>query len=95
MSILESLNGLDFVEYVKQEKCAVCFKEPVDAHHLKAIGMGRNRKRKELVEHFSVVPLCRFHHTEYHSKGLKGFEQKYGENLWKENHRLLIKWLQK
>ena len=95
MSILDELNKLDFIEFVKQQKCCVCFKEPTDAHHLKAVGMGRNRKRKELIEHLSVVPLCRFHHTEYHSKGLKDFELKYGENLWKENHRLLILWLQR
>ena len=95
MAILDSLNVLDFVKFVKKHRCSIlgCNNTLIDPDHLKAIGMGRNRKNPNLIEHFTCVPLCRIHHTERHSKGTKDFELKYGVNLWQENHRLLIMWL--
>ena len=95
MAILDSLNGLDFVAFVKLHRCSIlgCNNNLIDADHLNTVGMGRNRKNPSLTEHFSCVPLCRAHHTERHTMPLEDFESKHGVNLWKDNHRLLILWL--
>ena len=87
--------GLDFIEFVKEHKCCVlgCKALDVDADHLKTIGMGRDRKKPELIEHYSCIPLCRIHHTERHSLGLPRFEKKYKINLWREAFRILRKYL--
>ena len=87
--------GLDFIEFVKEHKCCVlgCKALNVDADHLKTIGMGRDRKKPELIEHYSCIPLCRKHHTERHQIGNRKFEEKYDTNLWYENRTLLVKWI--
>ena len=84
---------IDFVDFVRSEKCVVCYKQPVDPDHLDQIGMGRNRKKKDLIEHLSCIPICRQHHTERHAIGISKFESKYNVNLYKENHYYLTKWI--
>ena len=87
--------GKEFIKYVKMMPCLVCGKDEVDAHHLQAIGMGNNRKNKTDKD-FSCVPLCRIHHTEYHSLGLVDMEKKYRcyrLNFWKEAHHLVLTFL--
>jgi hypothetical protein len=63
------------------ERCLVC-PNKADFHHLKAVGMGRNRNLKRW-EDLTVVPLCREHHAEIHKIGRVMFEKKYNINLWK------------
>lgn len=58
----------DFLNYVRREQCLMHFKD-AEPHHLDAVGMGRNRKR-EMIEHLTVVPLCRICHMELHTIGL-------------------------
>ena len=84
---------LNYVDYIRKQKCIVCFKSPVDPDHLNTIGMGRKRNDPKLLEHLSCIPLCRRHHTERHTKTLKDFEDKYKVNLWKECHDYLMHWL--
>lgn len=88
-----NLSGHNFIEFVKEHECCVCFKTEVDADHLKTIGMGRDRKRPELIEHYSCIPLCRKHHTERHQIGNEKFEENHNINLWKENRDLLLDWI--
>ena len=84
---------IDFVDYIRKQDCVICFKNPVDPDHLTAIGMGRNRKNKDLMEHYTCIPLCRFHHRERHDHTLRDFEDKYKVNLWYENHRYLVRFM--
>tara|TARA_R100000734_G_C3319282_1_gene114932 strand:- start:14872 stop:15147 length:276 start_codon:yes stop_codon:yes gene_type:complete len=84
---------IDFIDYIKKQKCIVCFRGPCDADHLHQIGMGRDRKKPDLIEHYSCVPLCRTHHIMRHSMTLKDFEDKFDVNVWKENHYYLSTYL--
>lgn len=74
---------LDYVEdtsdYVYSclvnKKCVCCGKRS-DLHHLTAVGMGRDRT--EIVhEGMKVLPLCREHHTEFHTIGKEKFMYRY------------------
>ena len=82
----------DFLDYVRQENCLMHGDEKAEPHHLDAVGMGRNRKR-EMVEHLTVVPLCRICHMELHTIGFETFEDRHGINLWRQNSRLLGRWV--
>jgi hypothetical protein len=57
------------------KKCCVCGKR-ADLHHVDAIGMGFNRNTKPQLG-ARVLPLCRVHHTEYHTIGGTAFGEKY------------------
>lgn len=59
------------------KKCCVCGKK-ADLHHCDGsrIGMGYNRKTKPQLGAM-VMPLCRVHHTEYHTIGGTAFGEKY------------------
>ena len=57
------------------KKCAICGRK-CDLHHVDQVGMGNNRNE---VHHLGrrALPLCREHHTEIHTIGLKAFTAKY------------------
>lgn len=76
-----------YIKYIKEKPCLACGQLPVDPHHLEAIGMGG--ANKDGFKDYSCVPLCRYHHSEYHSGGLHYFEAKYQVNLWKDAFNLL------
>lgn len=57
------------------KRCLVCGK-PADLHHVDAVGMGYNRREKPQLG-AKVMPLCRIHHTEYHTLGGTAFDAKY------------------
>ena len=87
--------GKEFIKYIKKMPCLVCGRGEVDAHHLDAIGMGNNRKKKTEKD-FSCVPLCKTHHGEYHNMGLVAMQDKYKGNrlnFWKDNRNLLLPFL--
>lgn len=56
---------------IEYRKCAIC-NQPADIHHVKAIGMGRNR---ETICHLGMeaIALCREHHSECHTTGTVSF----------------------
>lgn len=86
----------EYLKFVRSHPCLVCCETQVDADHLQARGFGGVSKRKgthtgTLID-FSVVPLCRLHHTERHSIGAKSFQNKYNISLWKEAFMLLRSW---
>jgi hypothetical protein len=87
------MKPIDFIDYIREQKCIVCYRSPCDPDHLNQIGMGRNRKSPELIEHYSCIPLCRSHHIVRHSMPLKDFEKKFKVNVWKENHYYLTMYL--
>lgn len=57
------------------KRCAVCGKK-AEAHHVDAVGMGRNRK--EIIHMgMRILPLCRTHHMEIHRIGKQDFLERY------------------
>lgn len=82
------MNFSEYIEYIRTKPCSICFKSPVDAHHLEAVGMGNNREINSFKD-LSCVPLCREHHNEYHNSGLMAILSKYNINLWQEAFKLL------
>ena len=58
-----------------QKRCAVCGKK-AELHHVKAIGLGRNRNRIYQIG-MPVLPLCRLHHNEAHRIGQDTFLKRY------------------
>lgn len=61
---------------IKTKRCAICLKEHADIHHVTAVGMGRNRNKINHVGMY-IEPLCRVHHTIFHTIGAKNFMAKY------------------
>ena len=84
---------IEFLDFVRKQKCIICYRSPCDPDHLNSIGMGRDRSRPDLLEHLSCIPLCRSHHIERHAMSLSQFENKFKVNVWEENHHYLTKWL--
>lgn len=60
--------------------CLACWATPCDPHHVLSRGAGG------LDCH--CVPLCRKHHSQFHSLGRLGFEQAWGVDLFHEAARL-------
>lgn len=57
------------------KRCIICGKK-ADLHHVDQVGMGYNRNTKPQLGAL-VLPLCRVHHTEWHTIGREQFEDKY------------------
>lgn len=57
------------------KRCLICGKK-ADLHHVTAIGAGYNRNTKPQIGAL-VMPLCREHHSEYHTIGKTAFENRY------------------
>jgi len=83
----QKLLSKKYLEYIKKKPCLVCGQMPVDPHHMEAVGMGG--ANRDGFKDYSCVPLCRFHHGEYHSGGIHYFESKYQVNLWKDAFNLI------
>lgn len=71
----------EYLQYLReQQNCSLCYKKrDIEPHHVKYIGMGRDRK-KPLAEHYSAIPVCRDCHTEYHNLGEKMYSIKHQVN---------------
>jgi hypothetical protein len=81
-----------YIEHVRNLPCCVGGEGHVDPHHLKAIGMGRNRVNL-MWEHFTVIPLSRSKHTEIEQIGVAAFEEKYQIDVYKFALHTLAKWI--
>jgi len=84
LGISEGLNLFEWIKdetetlcniSVKYKKCIICGNEG-NVHHLKAIGMGNNRKDVD-DSNYNKVCLCTSHHNEIHTIGLEKFNNKY------------------
>ena len=86
----------EYLKFVRKHPCCVCGESNVDADHLQVRGMGGKGRRKGThtgtLTDFSCVPLCRLHHTQRHSIGVKAFEIHFRVNLWKEAFMILRSW---
>ena len=81
------LQSKKYLKYIKEKPCLVCGKMPCDPHHMEAVGMGG--ANRDGFKDYSCIPLCRYHHTEYHSTGINYFESRYKINLWKDAFNLI------
>lgn len=71
-----------YLEYVASMDCLACHKNGLsDPAHVKSRGAG-GRDRG------NTVPLCRAHHTEQHTIGIKSFELQYNLSLKTEAKRI-------
>ncbi|UXU67445.1 putative HNHc nuclease [Staphylococcus agnetis] len=62
--------------------CVICGKPHSDLAHYETVGRGFNRNK---INHYDkhVLALCREHHNEQHTIGVKSFDKKYHlENSW-------------
>lgn len=57
------------------KRCLICGRK-ADIHHVDAVGMGYNRNTKPQIGAL-VMPLCREHHSEWHTIGRTAFEERY------------------
>lgn len=94
LEILNKMNSLDYKNWHKEnyDTCVACMQHG-EQHHLKPIGMGRDRK-KPLPEHYTVVMLCREHHSQIHNIGIKSFQELFQVNLWEDVANQLINYLE-
>ena len=79
-SLLSYVDDIDDYVYacLVSKKCCICGRK-ADLHHVDAVGAGRDRT--EIVhEGMKVLPLCREHHTEYHTIGKDEFMKLYHLN---------------
>ena len=83
----QKLPSKKYEKYIKGYPSSVCGQKPVDAHHMEAVGMGG--ANRDGYKDYTCVPLCRYHHTEYHSTGITYFESRYNVNLWKDAFNLI------
>ena len=83
----QKLSSKKYLNYIKGKPCTVCGQTPVDPHHMEAVGMGG--ANKDGYKDYSCVPLCRYHHTEYHNNGINYFETRYNVSLWQDAFNLL------
>ena len=83
----QKLQSKKYLNYIKEKPCLVCGTTPCDPHHMEAVGMGG--ANKDGYKDYTCVPLCRYHHTEYHSAGIVYFESRYKINLWKDAFNLI------
>jgi hypothetical protein len=74
--------------FIKSQRCLVCDSDGVDPDHLIATGQ-RQSKRND----FTLLPLCRSHHSQRHQIGNEWFESLYKLNLWKEATFLITEFL--
>lgn len=62
-----------YLSWVREQPCLICGVSPCDPHHLNMQGKhsgGMGLKTSD----YRTVPLCREHHSEYHSRGRASFE---------------------
>jgi transposase-like protein len=77
----------DYLEWVRQQKCAVCLSAPPnDPHHLTSKGAGGSDR--------TAIPLCRDCHRRYHDLGHDAFQSHRSVDLWKQAHRHLRRYLE-
>lgn len=72
------LNSKQAHNTIKSMVCLICRQTPVDVAHIKTVGSGG----KDFIEAngtivINMMPLCRTHHTQQHTIGIKTFIQTY------------------
>lgn len=75
--------SLAYLDHVRGQRCAACGYPNAQPHHLRAVGMGCNRKHP-MKRHFTAVPLCAKCHREVEQIGMKKFAERYVVDLYFE-----------
>ena len=70
------MRNFELLANVKAMSCQVCGKRPVDPCHIKSFGSGGPDSPE------NIIPLCRKHHTEQHSKGWVTFVRRNQAIAW-------------
>lgn len=65
-----------FYKCLTHRKCCICGKHADIDHFDETVGMGNNRDKVDKTK-FTYCALCRSHHTEKHTIGLRAFRNKY------------------
>ena len=60
-------------DYIRSLPCDVCHEYGCDPHHIPSRAAGGTSK--------DLIPLCRPHHTEFHTLGEQSFAAKNGKDL--------------
>lgn len=63
----------DNVERIQAMPCVICGRSPSEAAHVRSRGAGGTWR--------DIVPLCRDHHREQHTVGLRTFEATHAVDL--------------
>jgi hypothetical protein len=82
--------SLEYIEFMRDQPCCISMQHGCDLHHLDNIQVNR---KKPNMRHFTVVPLNRLLHTEFHAMGIDKFQQKYKIQLWREAMYSFGRWL--
>lgn len=77
LSTYQSIDKDDYVikQLLLHRQCIIDGKR-ADIHHLDTVGMGNNRNKIDNSQK-ELLPLCRTHHSEYHTIGHDEFMHKY------------------
>jgi len=72
----------DYLNFVRGRPCLVahCLRRG-EPHHVVSRGAGGGD--------YTAAPLCREHHRQLHTTGLRRFEENFGLELWREVANLL------
>jgi hypothetical protein len=64
-----------YIEFIKGFHCCVCgYRPPSDPHHVSLKGHGSKGKKTHDTR---TIPLCHYHHVEFHNIGRDSFASKY------------------
>jgi len=69
------------ISYIKSFSCFVCGAYPTDADHIRSRGASGGDELKNL------NALCRLHHIERHTIGIKSFFRKYYERIYNSREK--------
>ena len=69
----------DYMARVAELPCVCCDRPCEELLHPRDLRLGCGMRRK--APHDTVVPLCKFHHDEFHRLGKKPWETKFGEQM--------------
>ena len=75
---------LDHEALIRSKPCVImtgCFGDVI-GHHMDRVG-SKGVRLKDASLHFSQLPMCIGHHTEFHAMSLEKFEARYKINTWK------------
>lgn len=59
----------EYLDWIKEQRCVVCNDTPCDPAHTTTVGANGSD--------YDAIPLCRLHHSEQHSRGVKTFAELY------------------
>ena len=91
---------MEYLDWLKQYKmtCVITGGRATELHHVRAIGMGRDRKGDD-VWHYTAIPVTMEVHRDIHSLSKEKFNQKYGfpgrdlfVYIWEAIHDLNIEY---